>query len=444
LHAHHPSANVTQALAGALSLCLSAAVVRGQVGGQTASFVIHGMPRTCSAITQLDSALSSDYQAFFAGWIEKDYADAIAWSEACSGYGWHVPGRPRIPLLHAQHDKVLGPAQTQMISREATAVALPSPRVRAEVAAQPQIAPSATHELPPDDAAVIGVDTTITSHYKDTLPDIARRYRLGYEEIVRANPGVDIWLPGEGTRILLPGRRILPPGSREGIVVNLAEHRLYYFPKPDKNEKPVVITYPVSIGKMGENTPLGQSYISAKVKHPSWNPPASVRKEHAERGDPLPAVVGPGPDNPLGEFMMRLGFGDGTYEIHGTNKPVTVGMAVTNGCIGMYPEDVAVLFALVPVGTPVRLINVPLKVALSGGALLLEAHPPVDAQGQSAEPNIDRFSDLLRTTVHDATIAIFWDYARQALRKADGVIATVGREVHGSAGDRAGTRRPVG
>jgi L,D-transpeptidase ErfK/SrfK len=431
LPARHPSANVTQALAAALSLSLSAPVVRGQVGGQTPIFVIHGTPKTCGAITQLDSALSSDYQPFFAGWIEKDYADAVAWSEACSEYGWHVPGHPRIARLHAQHDRMLGPSQTQRMSSAATAVALPSARVRADVAAQPQIALSATHELPPDGAVVIGTDIAITSHYEDTLPDIARRYRLGYEEIARANPGVDMWLPGEGTRILLPGRHILPPGSREGVVVNLAEHRLYYFPKPNKNEKPVVITYPVSIGKMGQNTPLGQSYITAKVKYPSWYPPASVRKEHAERGDPLPAVVGPGPDNPLGDFMMRLGFGDGTYEIHGTNKPVTVGMASTNGCIGMYPEDVAALFALVPVGTLVHLINVPVKVAWSGDALLLEAHPPVDAQGQNSELNIDRFSDLLRATVHDTTIAILWDHARQALRKADGVIATVGVNPHG-------------
>jgi L,D-transpeptidase ErfK/SrfK len=317
------------------------------------------------------------------------------------------------------------------MSGAATAVALPSARVRADVVAQPQIASSATHELPLDGAAVIGADITITSHYEDTLPAIARRYGLGYEEIARANPGVDMWLPGKGTQILLPGRHILPPGSREGVVVNLAEHRMYYFPKPNKNEKPVVISYPVSIGKMGQNTPLGQSYITAKIKHPSWYPPASVRKEHAERGDPLPAVVGPGPDNPLGDFMMRLGFGDGTYEIHGTNKPVTVGMASTNGCIGMYPEDVAALFALVPVGTRVRLINVPVKLAWSGGTLLLEAHPPVDAQGQSSELNIDRISDLLRATVHDTTIAILWDYARQALPKADGVIATVGVEPHG-------------
>jgi L,D-transpeptidase ErfK/SrfK len=215
-------------------------------------------------------------------------------------------------------------------------------------------------ELPSDGSAVIGFNATVRSHYRETLPDIARRYGLGYEEIAQANPRVDMWLPGEGTRIFLPGRHRLPSGLRQGVVVNLAERRLYFFPEPNKNEKAVVITYPVSIGKMGESTPLGQTLIIAKVEHPSWYPPASVRREHAERGDRLPAVVGPGPDNPLGDFMMRLGFGDGSYEIHGTNKPVSVGMDNTNGCIEMYPEDVATLFALVSVGTPVRFINEPL------------------------------------------------------------------------------------
>ena len=283
-------------------------------------------------------------------------------------------------------------------------------------------------ELPTDGSAVIGADTVITTHYEDTLLDIARKYSLGYDEIIRANPGVDMWLPGEGTQIVLPGRRILPPGPHEGVVVSLPEHRLYYFPKAKRNEKRVVITYPVSIGKLGRSTPLGQTRVIAKVEHPSWYPPPSIRKEHAEAGDPIPAVVGPGPDNPLGDYKMRLGFGNGTYEIHGTNNPTAVGLAITHGCIRMYPEDVAALFPLLPVGTPVRLINVPVKVAWIDGELLLEAHPPVDAQGQSFEPNIDQFSGLLRAAVGDATTAIHWEYAREVLQKADGVIATVGLE----------------
>jgi L,D-transpeptidase ErfK/SrfK len=282
------------------------------------------------------------------------------------------------------------------------------------------------YELPADGSAVIGADITIRTHYTDTLLDIARKYSLGYDEIIRANPGVDMWLPGEGTQIVLPGRRILPPGLRQGVVVNLPEHRLYYFPKTTQNGKRVVLTYPVSIGKLGRTTPLGQTRVIAKVKHPAWYPPASIRKEHAEEGDPLPAVVGPGPDNPLGDYKIRLGFGDGTYEIHGTNNPTAVGLAITHGCIRMYPEDVAELFALLPVGTAVRLDNDPVKVAWIDGELTLEAHPPVNAQGESFEPDVDQFSDLLRRAVGETTVAIHWDYAREVLRKADGVIATVG------------------
>jgi L,D-transpeptidase ErfK/SrfK len=283
-------------------------------------------------------------------------------------------------------------------------------------------------DLPADGSAVIGADTTITSHYEDTLLDFARHYSLGYDEIIRANPDVDMWLPGEGRQILLPGRRILPPGAREGVVVNLAEHRLYYFPKRKGREKPVVLTFPVSIGKVDRSTPLGETRVIEKTRHPSWYPTASVRKEHAASGDPLPAVVGPGPDNPLGEFKIRLAMGDGTYEIHGTNNPTAVGLAITHGCVRMYPEDVATLFPLIPIGTPVRFINVPVKVAWIDGELLLEAHPPVDSQGDTFEPNVDQFAELLRAAVGDATIAIHWDYAREVLQKADGIIATVGLE----------------
>jgi L,D-transpeptidase ErfK/SrfK len=281
-------------------------------------------------------------------------------------------------------------------------------------------------ELPADGAAVIGSDTTITTHYKDTLLDLARKYSLGYDEIIRANPGVDMWLPGEGTQISLPERRILPPGPHKGVVVNLPEHRLYYFPPGKPNGKRVVITYPVSIGKLGRNTPLGETHVIDKVKNPSWYPPASIRKEHAEAGDPLPAVVGPGPDNPLGDYKIRLGFGDGTYEIHGTNNPTAVGLAITHGCIRMYPEDVASLFPQLPVGTKVRLINVPVKVAWIDGELLLEAHPPVNAQGDSFEPDVNQFSELLQSALGDTPVAINWDYAREVLKNANGVLATVG------------------
>jgi L,D-transpeptidase ErfK/SrfK len=284
------------------------------------------------------------------------------------------------------------------------------------------------YELPADGSAVVGTDERIKSTYKDTLLDIAHRYSLGYEEIIRANPGVDMWLPGEGTEILLPGRRILPPGPRDGLVVNLPEHRLYYYPKSRKGQHRVVITYPVSIGRMDWHSPLGQTEVVAKQKHPSWYPPESIRKEHARNGDPLPRVVPPGPNNPLGDFKMRLGVGDGTYEIHGTNNPMAVGMAITHGCIRMYPEDVAALFAKVPVGTKVWLINDPVKVTYVGGDLLMEAHPPVDSEGQTVEPNLDLLAQQLDRALGSSVAAIHWDFAREALQSANGMPAIVGVE----------------
>jgi L,D-transpeptidase ErfK/SrfK len=286
---------------------------------------------------------------------------------------------------------------------------------------------AAVYELADGDTTqVIGEDIHIKTRYSDTLYDIARQYGLGSEEIIRANPGVDPWLPGEGTAIVIPGRRILPPGPRDGIVVNIPEHRLYYYPKPKRHAKRVVVTYPVSIGKMDWKTPLGLTRVIQKQKHPYWYPPESVRKEHVANGDPIPKVVPPGPANPLGDFAMRLGVHPGDYLIHGTNNPLAVGMPVTHGCIRMYPEDVAALFPTVPVGTKVYLINDPVKVAYVDGELLLEVHPPVDDQGQTIQPELAQFEQLLDQALGATTAAINWDYAIATLKVSNGIPVTVG------------------
>ncbi|HYL00076.1 MAG TPA: L,D-transpeptidase family protein [Steroidobacteraceae bacterium] len=286
---------------------------------------------------------------------------------------------------------------------------------------------ASVYPLPSDGSTVVGTDEAVTAAYTDTLPDLAHRYSLGYYEIIRANPGVDMWLPGAGKRIVLPGRRILPTGPREGIVVNLPEHRLYYYPKPrNAHEQRVVITYPISIGKMDWRTPLGETRVIARIRNPAWYPPVSIRKEHAANGDPLPKVVPAGPDNPLGAFALRLAAGDGEYMIHGTNNPTAVGMSVTHGCIRMYPEDVAALFPLISVGTRVWLVNEPVKVAWVNGELLLEAHPPVDEEGQSVEPDLALLSKLLDQALGDSTAAIHWDLARKTLQAADGIPTVVG------------------
>lgn len=280
-----------------------------------------------------------------------------------------------------------------------------------------------------DGETLFGSLETIKTRGSDTLIDLARKYSLGYEELTRVNPGVDPWLPGEGREILLPLQRILPASAREGIVVNLAEHRMYFF-VPEKGGQPKrVLTYPVSIGKMDWRTPLGRTQIVNKRANPVWTPPASVRAEHAARGDPLPAQVPAGPDNPLGAFAMRLGIPGGAYLIHGTNNPAAVGMAVTHGCIRMYPEDIAELFPLVTVGTPVTLINEPIKIRLQRGELWAEVHPPVDAQGATAAVNADDFEARLNKLLGPTPAAIHWDAAMQALSEARGIPTLIGIEV---------------
>ena len=232
------------------------------------------------------------------------------------------------------------------------------------------------YDLPPEGHDVVGALTIITARADDTLLDIARRHGLGYEDIVRANPDVDTWLPGEGTAVTLPTRYVLPRGPRNGVVLNLAEYRLYYYPTPEEGQPAVVMTYPISIGRMDWETPLGRTTIVSKMRNPAWYPPASIRAEHAAEGDPLPRIVPPGPQNPLGEYAMRLGLPG--YLIHGTNRPSGVGMRVTHGCIRMFPEDIDFLFGRVDVSTTVRIINEPVKIGWNGDELVIEVHPTLE------------------------------------------------------------------
>ncbi len=211
---------------------------------------------------------------------------------------------------------------------------------------------------------------------EDTLPDIARRFNLGYEEIARANPGVDPWVPGEGREIVLPTQFVLPAAAREGLVINLAQLRVFYFPKVKEGEPQTVITHPIGIGKVGWQTPEGSTKVTGKRTNPTWFPPSSVRKEHKEAGDPLPSKVPPGPDNPLGAHMMTLGWP--SYLIHGTNKPYGVGLRSSHGCIRFYPEDIAELYDRIPVGTKVTVVNQPFVFGWHDGALYVQAFPVME------------------------------------------------------------------
>lgn len=207
--------------------------------------------------------------------------------------------------------------------------------------------------------------------HDDTFTDLARRFNVGYEELVRANPGVDPWLPGEGREVVLPTQHLLPNAPREGIVINLAAMRLYFFPRAARGESQVVYTFPIGIGRVGWATPEGTTTITRVAKHPTWRPGPGVRREHAENGEILPAVVPPGPDNPLGSRAMYLGWP--SYLIHGTNKPAGVGLRSSHGCIRMFPEDVEFLYELVRPGTKVTVVNQPFVFGWHDGQLLMQA-----------------------------------------------------------------------
>ncbi len=233
--------------------------------------------------------------------------------------------------------------------------------------------PVPTHTFAIDPATdIVGVVQKTRATKEDTLTDIARRFNLGYEEIVRANPGVDPWLPGENREIVIPSQFILPHAPREGIVINAAAMRLFYYPKVKKGEQQYVHTYPIGIGKVGWKTPEGVTKLVRKQKDPTWRPTASIIKEHLkERGEKLDPVIGPGPDNPLGRHAFYLGWP--TYMVHGTNKPAGVGLRSSHGCIRLYPEDIAVLFEIAPLGTPLRVVNQPFLFGWHDGALHIQA-----------------------------------------------------------------------
>jgi L,D-transpeptidase ErfK/SrfK len=231
---------------------------------------------------------------------------------------------------------------------------------------------------------------------------------------------VDAWLPGAGTDVLVPKRRLLPRAPREGIVINLPEHRLYWFPSAAPGEPPAVWTFPVSIGKMDWNTPLGTTRIVSKMKDAPWIPPKSVREEHARRGEYLPAVVPPGPDNPMGRYKMALGIPGGAYLIHGTNRPAGVGMQVTHGCMRLYPEDIEKLFGMVAINTPVTIVNQPYKWGWHDGELLIEVHPPLQ-EDAIAPPTLTDLTRLIVEATRAAPLPIDWGGAEQTWREARGI-----------------------
>jgi L,D-transpeptidase ErfK/SrfK len=247
----------------------------------------------------------------------------------------------------------------------------PEPPPPPPVPELPMPVPTSKFEITPDQDVIGTLQITKTTK-EDTLTDVARRFNVGYEEIVRANPKVDPWIPGEGTQVVVPTQFVLPNAPREGIVINVPQMRIFYFPPAKKGEPKLVYTHPIGIGRVGWATPQGTTKVVRRQKDPTWRPTASIIKEHKEeRGEDLPRVVGPGPDNPLGRFAFYLGWP--SYMIHGTNKPAGVGLRSSHGCIRLYPEDIEELFNMVPLGTKVTVVNQPFVFGFQNDKLYLQA-----------------------------------------------------------------------
>jgi L,D-transpeptidase ErfK/SrfK len=261
---------------------------------------------------------------------------------------------------------------------------------------------------------VIGRPAIVRLKMGDTLPDIARHFSLGINSISAANPGVDVWVPEAGERVILPLSFILPDTPRKGIVVNLAAMRLFQY-KEDGTSL-LVTTYPIGVGTSERPTPTGAMHVTRKAVRPTWHVPASIAKDHREKGDILPAAVPPGPENPLGEYALYLS--KSGYLIHGTNKPASIGLTATNGCLRLYPENVKMLFDDTPVKTPVLIVNQPYLIGQRNGVLYLEAHSPLEG---SSALELEKLHAKLRAVEKKAGRGLDWKKVNEVRAAARGV-----------------------
>jgi len=253
------------------------------------------------------------------------------------------------------------------------------------------------YPLPPAGSRLIGQNQTYTIQEGDNkLQAIARRFNTAAQLILETNNTIAPINPAPGTVITIPSQMLLPDTPREGIVVNLAELRLYYFP-PGEN---IVQVFPLGIGQLGLETPVSTTRVSQKIPNPTWTPTAGIRARSLEQGIKLPPVVPAGPNNPLGRFALRLGIGNGEYLIHGTSAPDSVGLRVSSGCMRMNAPDIKALFEQVRVGTRVQIINEPVKYATEpDGKRYIEVHRPL-AQVEGENPQISPIT-------HSADFATF-------------------------------------
>jgi L,D-transpeptidase ErfK/SrfK len=304
----------------------------------------------------------------------------------------------------------------------------PTPtEVGTPIAERPRLDPISRNyfELATPEQSVVGEPQIVFTSEENTFSDLAREYGLGYDELVAANPDVDPWLPGEGTAVLLPTQFVIPDVPRDGIVLNIASKRLFYFPARADDKPQTVLTYPIGIGRVGWETPLGSSAVIAKARDPSWYVPASVRRENRELGFPDPSIVPPGPDNPLGKFVLKLDIPG--YLIHGTNQPYGVGMRVSHGCVRLYPENIELLYELVGLGESVMIINEPYLAGQRDGESYFEGHLPLEDDEVSGEEHLQAVFAAWRSEDVESPFVIDQEQVRAIAADAFGVPIRIGQ-----------------
>ncbi|XOZ32594.1 L,D-transpeptidase family protein [Halomonadaceae bacterium KBTZ08] len=277
---------------------------------------------------------------------------------------------------------------------------------------------------------VVGAAEWTTAAYEDTFAGIGERRGFGFLEMVRANPEIDPWLPGEGTRIRLPSRRLLPSRPHEDIVINLAEFRLYHFRDGE------VATYPVGIGNASTPSPLTNTRVQMRLESPAWYPPESIRQEAAEKGKTLPAEIPPGPSNPLGPYALQLE--EDGYLIHGTNKRFGVGQRVSHGCIRMFNDDIEQLFWATPKGSGVRIVEEPVKAAVESNTIWLQVHGQKETLIKADHDRLWREAGKALKRIREARSGVEVHRARveEAVEQASGIAVRVGRVTGAASGWR--------
>lgn len=285
------------------------------------------------------------------------------------------------------------------------------------------IAAALRFTLPSNGDNVVGSVQWVQTRPGDNFNLIMRRYDIGYFQLIEANPGINPDNIPPGTIVVIPSRFVIPPVPHKGIVLSLAELRLYYF-SPDNH---TLYVYPVGIGRQGWMTPPGTTKVVEKTVNPVWVVPESIKKDRAKDGVALPGSVQPGPENPLGFYRMRLGIQNLTYLIHGTNDYTGVGRRSSSGCVRMLPEDVEALFPQVSVGTPVTILNSPYKVGKFKNKFYLEAHEPLQEEKSNGEADLVAMKHCVNTALKPYSGTVYWDKANQVAKRSNGTPQVIGR-----------------